>query len=404
MSSTNSNRPELSGACGSAGWCQSGTCCPSHGNAHRAAVAAASQSEERPRRHAPSRGGPGSALDLGGCPTASGHGPRRARGARGPESQWLQQCAESGQLRGRPQKANLKSSWKILQQKKLHFRMYSTSTTTVESGEMKKFQALSQKWWDRNGEFAALHALNDLRVPFIRDTLLMYSEKIHLGYPLHGLRILDVGCGGGLLSEPLGRLGAVVVGIDPVEDNIRTAKLHQSFDPVLKAQVEYTACSLEEMTVKATNMFDAVVASEVVEHVNDLGTFIQCAAQVLKPEGSFFITTINKTFLSYAFAIVAAEHVLRIVPSGTHEWEKFISPEELERFLASSGFTVETINGILFNPLFGSWNWISNCSVNYALHARKGKIEQSDFVSERSNRKDNGSNQSETTSCSTDKL
>ncbi|XP_069743238.1 ubiquinone biosynthesis O-methyltransferase, mitochondrial isoform X3 [Narcine bancroftii] len=283
-------------------------------------------------------------------------------------------------------------------------RMYSTSTTTVESGEMKKFQALSQKWWDRNGEFAALHALNDLRVPFIRDTLLMYSEKIHLGYPLHGLRILDVGCGGGLLSEPLGRLGAVVVGIDPVEDNIRTAKLHQSFDPVLKAQVEYTACSLEEMTVKATNMFDAVVASEVVEHVNDLGTFIQCAAQVLKPEGSFFITTINKTFLSYAFAIVAAEHVLRIVPSGTHEWEKFISPEELERFLASSGFTVETINGILFNPLFGSWNWISNCSVNYALHARKGKIEQSDFVSERSNRKDNGSNQSETTSCSTDKL
>ncbi|XP_069743237.1 ubiquinone biosynthesis O-methyltransferase, mitochondrial isoform X2 [Narcine bancroftii] len=302
------------------------------------------------------------------------------------------------------EKANLKSSWKILQQKKLHFRMYSTSTTTVESGEMKKFQALSQKWWDRNGEFAALHALNDLRVPFIRDTLLMYSEKIHLGYPLHGLRILDVGCGGGLLSEPLGRLGAVVVGIDPVEDNIRTAKLHQSFDPVLKAQVEYTACSLEEMTVKATNMFDAVVASEVVEHVNDLGTFIQCAAQVLKPEGSFFITTINKTFLSYAFAIVAAEHVLRIVPSGTHEWEKFISPEELERFLASSGFTVETINGILFNPLFGSWNWISNCSVNYALHARKGKIEQSDFVSERSNRKDNGSNQSETTSCSTDKL
>ncbi|XP_051880603.1 ubiquinone biosynthesis O-methyltransferase, mitochondrial [Pristis pectinata] len=284
-------------------------------------------------------------------------------------------------------------------------RMYSTSKTTVEPGEMKKFQALSQKWWDRNGEFAALHALNDLRVPFIRDTLLMCSEKTHLGYPLHGFRILDVGCGGGLLSEPLGRLGAVVVGIDPLEDNIRTAKLHQSFDPVLKGQVEYTACTLEEMATEATSMFDAVVASEVVEHINDLGTFIRCAAQVLKPEGSLFITTINKTFLSYAMAIVAAEYVLRIVPSGTHEWEKFISPEELEKFLASSGFTVEAVNGMLFNPLFGSWNWISNYSVNYALHAVKTKVpEQSDFVSERSNGRGNGSHQSESSGCSADKL
>ncbi|XP_072911838.1 ubiquinone biosynthesis O-methyltransferase, mitochondrial isoform X1 [Hemitrygon akajei] len=281
-------------------------------------------------------------------------------------------------------------------------RMYSASKTTVEPGEMKKFQALSQKWWDRNGEFAALHSLNDLRVPFIRDRLLMYSEKTHLGYPLDGFRILDVGCGGGLLCEPLGRLGAAVVGIDPLEENIRTAELHRSFDPVLTRQVEYTACALEEMAMEATGTFDAVVASEVVEHVNDLETFIGCAAQVLKPEGSLFITTINRTFLSYAMAIVAAEHLLRVVPSGTHEWDKFISPEELERFLTSSGFSVEAVSGMLFNPLFGSWTWISNCGVNYALHAVKKK--QSGDVSGRTNGREHGPDQSESSGSPTDKL
>ncbi|XP_067874813.1 ubiquinone biosynthesis O-methyltransferase, mitochondrial [Heterodontus francisci] len=255
-------------------------------------------------------------------------------------------------------------------------RMYSTSKTTVEPREMKKFQALSQKWWDRNGEFAALHALNDLRVPFIRDTLLTYSGKQQLGCPLHGFQILDVGCGGGLLSEPLGRLGAMVAGIDPLEDNIRTAEIHKSFDPVLQDQVQYTACSLEEMAMEATGMFDAVVASEVVEHVSDVETFIRYAAQVLKPGGSLFITTINKTFLSYVLAILAAEKILRIVPNGTHEWERFISPEELERLLVSSGLTVGTINGMLYNPLFGSWSWISNASINYALHAVKNNVEE----------------------------
>ncbi|XP_038655465.1 ubiquinone biosynthesis O-methyltransferase, mitochondrial isoform X2 [Scyliorhinus canicula] len=281
-------------------------------------------------------------------------------------------------------------------------RMYSTSKTTVEPGEVKKFQALSQKWWDGNGEFAALHALNDLRVPFIRDALLTYSEKQQLGCPLHGFRILDVGCGGGLLSEPLGRLGAMVTGIDPLKDNIRTAEMHKSFDPAVQEQVQYTACSLEEMAVEATGMFDAVVASEVVEHVADVETFIRYAAQMLKPGGSLFLTTINKTFLSYVLAIVTAEKILRIVPNGTHEWERFISPDELERLLVSSGFTVETINGMVYNPLFGSWSWSSNVDVNYALHAVKNKIEeQSDFTSETGDRCDNGINQSESSARST---
>ncbi|XP_060676745.1 ubiquinone biosynthesis O-methyltransferase, mitochondrial isoform X2 [Hemiscyllium ocellatum] len=275
-------------------------------------------------------------------------------------------------------------------------RKYSTSKSTVESDELEKFQALSQKWWDRNGEFAALHALNDLRVPFIRDTLLTHSERQQLGRPLCGFRILDVGCGGGLLSEPLGRLGAMVTGIDPLEDNIRLAEVHKSFDPVLKELIQYSACCLEEMAMESPGRFDAVIASEVVEHVGDVETFIGCAAQVLKPGGSLFITTINKTFLSYALAIVAAEKIFRIVPNGTHDWEKFISPNKLETHLISSGFTVETINGMLYNPLFDSWSWIINTSVNYALHAVKKKIEEkSDFMSEGSDRKDNGCDQSE---------
>ncbi|XP_078068754.1 ubiquinone biosynthesis O-methyltransferase, mitochondrial [Mustelus asterias] len=284
-------------------------------------------------------------------------------------------------------------------------RMYSTSKTTVEPDEVKKFQALSQKWWDRNGEFAALHALNDLRVPFIRDALLTYSETQQLGCPLHGFRILDVGCGGGLLSEPLGRLGAMVTGIDPLEDNITTAEMHKSFDPVLQEQVQYTACSLEDMATEATGMFDAVIASEVVEHVGDVEMFIRYAVQMLKPGGSLFITTINKTFLSYVLAIVAAEKILRIVPNGTHEWERFISPDELERLLVFSGFTVETINGMLYNPLFGTWSWISNADVNYALHAVKNKTEeQSDSMPETGDRRDNGFSQSESDAGSTVKL
>ncbi|KAG9342747.1 hypothetical protein JZ751_015609, partial [Albula glossodonta] len=202
----------------------------------------------------------------------------------------------------------------------------SASQSTLDPSEAKKFQLLANKWWDERGEFAALHSMNSLRVPFIRDNLLNVHGGRQLGKPLSSIRILDVGCGGGLLTEPLGRLGADVLGIDPVEDSIRTAELHVSFDPVLQEQVRYRACTLEELSEEEAEGFDAVVASEVVEHLADLDTFALCCHQVLKPGGSLFITTLNKTNLSYALGIVAAERLLRIVPSGTHEWEKFISP------------------------------------------------------------------------------
>ncbi|XP_066466222.1 ubiquinone biosynthesis O-methyltransferase, mitochondrial [Tiliqua scincoides] len=252
---------------------------------------------------------------------------------------------------------------------------YSTSRTTVDPNEMRKFQRLANMWWDERGDFAALHSMNDLRVPFIRDTVLSARNDHQLGSPLFGMKILDVGCGGGLLSEPLGRLGASVTGIDPLEDNVRTAELHTSFDTTLAKRIEYKSCTLEDIVEEASETFDVVVASEVVEHVADVEMFIRCCGEVLKPEGFLFITTINKTQLSYILGIVVAENVLGIVPAGTHDWEKFIAPEELERLLESNGFSVKTVKGMLYNPLFRSWSWTGNTSINYALHAVKSSVQ-----------------------------
>ncbi|XP_053566541.1 ubiquinone biosynthesis O-methyltransferase, mitochondrial [Bombina bombina] len=254
-------------------------------------------------------------------------------------------------------------------------RMYSTSQS-VDPMEMKKFQTWSMKWWDEEGVYSALHAMNDVRVPFIRDILMSKNYNPDAGCPLSGVRLLDVGCGGGLLSEPLGRLGATVTGVDPLEDNIKIASQHKSFDPVLDKMVQYKACSLEELVEAAVGSFDAVVASEVLEHVIDVESFIQSCYEVLKPGGSLFITTINKTKVSYALGIVFAEKIMGIVPEGTHDWEKFIPPEELERLLESNGFVVDTLRGMLFNPLSGNWSWIGDTSINYALHAVKAGAEE----------------------------
>ncbi|XP_041844975.1 ubiquinone biosynthesis O-methyltransferase, mitochondrial isoform X2 [Melanotaenia boesemani] len=264
-------------------------------------------------------------------------------------------------------------------------RARSVSQSTVDPAELRRFQLLANKWWDEQGDFAALHAMNDLRVPFVRDNLLNVHRAHHLGKPLAGLRIMDVGCGGGLLTEPLGRLGANVLGIDPVEDSINIAQLHSSHDPDLTDSVSYRACTLEELSgveegEQGRGMFDAIVASEVVEHLADLETFAFCCNSVLKPGGSLFITTINKTNLSYALAIVVAEQLLRIVPRGTHDWEKFITPEELERLLESNGFSVQSVQGMMYNPMSGAWSWTNSTAINYALHAVKQSDEASDSI------------------------
>ncbi|XP_031222354.1 ubiquinone biosynthesis O-methyltransferase, mitochondrial isoform X2 [Mastomys coucha] len=260
-----------------------------------------------------------------------------------------------------------KSPWK---------RLYSTSQTTIDSKEVKKFQALAHMWWDEYGKFAPLHSMNDLRVPFIRDNLLKTSANHRPGKPLSGMKILDVGCGGGLLTEPLGRLGASVVGIDPVAENIKIAQHHKSFDPVLDVRIQYKVCSLEETAKDNAEVFDAVVASEVLEHVNNLEMFIQCCYQVLKPGGSLFITTINKTQLSYALGIVFSEQIAGIVPKGTHTWEKFVSPEKLESILEPNGLLVEKVAGLVYNPFSGYWHWSESTSLNYAAHAVKSRAQE----------------------------
>ncbi|XP_023061662.1 ubiquinone biosynthesis O-methyltransferase, mitochondrial isoform X3 [Piliocolobus tephrosceles] len=214
------------------------------------------------------------------------------------------------------------------------------------------------------------------RIKSFRDNLLKTIPNHQPGKPLFGMKILDVGCGGGLLTEPLGRLGASVIGIDPVDENIKTAQCHKSFDPVLDKRIEYRVCSLEEIVEETAETFDAVVASEVVEHVIDLETFLQCCCQVLKPSGSLFITTINKTQLSYALGIVFSEQIAGIVPKGTHTWEKFVSPETLESILESNGLSVQTVVGMLYNPFSGYWHWSENTSLNYAAHAVKSGVQE----------------------------
>ncbi|XP_055981191.1 ubiquinone biosynthesis O-methyltransferase, mitochondrial isoform X2 [Sorex fumeus] len=214
------------------------------------------------------------------------------------------------------------------------------------------------------------------RMKNCRDNLLKIVANHQPGIPLSGMKILDVGCGGGLLTEPLGRLGALVTGIDPVDENIKTAERHKIFDPVLDKRVEYRACALEDIVEDSAETFDAVVASEVIEHVTDLETFVQCCYQVLKPGGSLFITTINRTQLSYVLGIVFAEQIAGLVARGTHSWEKFVSPEKLESILESNGLSVQTVAGMLYNPFSGHWHWTQNTSLNYAAHAVKSEDQE----------------------------
>ncbi|XP_052708401.1 ubiquinone biosynthesis O-methyltransferase, mitochondrial-like [Crassostrea angulata] len=245
--------------------------------------------------------------------------------------------------------------------------------STIDEEEREKFQKLSHTWWNETGEFQALHALNALRVPWITNSLVEKQDQpppLHTK-PLLGLQILDAGSGGGILSEPLARLGANMIGVDMVEDNIRVAQTHLEEDPSICGSVKYIQATVEDLVETNEEAFDAVVASEVVEHVSNIDTFLTSCCKIIKPGGSIFLTTINKTALSYTTGVLAAEYLLRLVPIGTHDWEKFISPEDLQFLLDKCGFSTTLIHGMMYNPLTRRWSWISNSSVNYGLHAVK---------------------------------
>ena len=242
-------------------------------------------------------------------------------------------------------------------------------TRTVDPAELAKFEAMAAEWWDPNGKFRPLHLMNPCRLDYITKQIAAeFNRNLAEPMPFKGLRIIDIGCGGGLLSEPLTRLGANVLGADAAEKNIKVAKLHAEQEGL---QIDYRAVTAEALA-DAGERFDVVVNMEVVEHVADPQDYLTECANLLKPGGLHICSTINRNTKSFAMAIIGAEYVMRWLPKGTHEWKKFISPDELFEFIEKAGMQPMDRKGFVFNPI--SWSWkISDrdLSVNYVTAATK---------------------------------
>ncbi|XP_051157549.1 ubiquinone biosynthesis O-methyltransferase, mitochondrial [Leptopilina boulardi] len=247
-----------------------------------------------------------------------------------------------------------------------------TKAPTIDIQDVSRFSQLSEVWWNTSGEMKPLHALNPLRVQFIRDGLANIGhEASDPSKPLEGISMIEIGCGGGILSEPLARIGADITGIDPSGELIQCAKKHASLDPSLSKRLNYIQTSIEELTRSNTKTYDALVASEVLEHVADKETFLKYCTDLLKPGGSIFLTTMNKTLPSWLGGIIAAEYILKMVPIGTHDWNKFISPSETRRLLEKYNCRTKLIHGLMYNPFKNEWHWSSLTPINYAIHAIK---------------------------------
>ena len=239
--------------------------------------------------------------------------------------------------------------------------------TTVNQEEIQKFSKLADQWWDANGKFKPLHTFNPIRIKYIIDKcsshfkLNKQENKI-----LSKLKILDIGCGGGLVCEPLTRLGAQVTGIDASYKNIEVAKIHAKKSNL---KIKYLNASPEKN--KINEKFDVILNLEVVEHVDNLDLFLKSSSELLKKNGIMFIATINRTFESYIKAIIGAEYVLRWLPIGTHDWQKFLKPEEIEKKFKQLNLDRTDLNGLKFNILSNNWSLSSDCSVNYIIVAKK---------------------------------
>lgn len=253
-----------------------------------------------------------------------------------------------------------------------HVRLFSTALKTVDSQEIKQFQSYTSEWWDQFGPTKPLHSMNKLRIPLIRDGLIntgiVKKENINSPQPLKNVSILDIGCGGGILTEPLARLGSCVTGVDANPDVIEIAKCHSKQQNL---NIAYEVGSIEELASKNQEKYDAVVASEIIEHVTEKNGFVKACVQCLKPSGSLFITTMSKTTIANIFGIQLAEYVFRIVPTGTHQIEKFIKPHELQRIIEDNGCKTELVHGMFYNIFTNTWHWCSDTSINYGLHATK---------------------------------
>ena len=239
--------------------------------------------------------------------------------------------------------------------------------TTINKEEIQKFSKIADEWWDANGKFKPLHVFNPVRLQYIKEKCIShFNLKQNSNKPLSSLQILDIGCGGGLISEPMCRMGANVTGIDASSKNISVAKLHAKKNNL---KIEYINSSPEKNDIK--KKFDVILNLEIVEHVDNLKLFLESSSQMLNKNGIMFIATINRTFESYIKAIVGAEYILRWLPIGTHEWNKFLKPKEIEQILNNLNFSMLSKDGFKYNLITQEWKKTSDCSVNYILIAKK---------------------------------
>ena len=240
-------------------------------------------------------------------------------------------------------------------------------STTINKEEIQKFSDLAEEWWDVNGKFKPLHMFNPVRIEYIIENIKKHF-KISQNGPgfLEGLNILDIGCGGGLISEPMARLGANVTGIDASKKNINIAQIHSKRSGL---KINYITASPENLSNK--EKFDIILNLEIVEHVDNVNLYIKSCSQLLKKNGLMFTATLNRSFISYVKAIIGAEYILRWLPIGTHDWNKFIKPEELENFLSQEEFSTKDIKGLKFNPFLKKWKRSNDLSVNYIITSFK---------------------------------
>ena len=240
--------------------------------------------------------------------------------------------------------------------------------STIDESEVERFSRLAAEWWNPNGKFRPLHKFNPVRLAYIRDQVASkFGRDPRAPRPFEGLRILDIGCGGGLLCEPMARLGSEVVGVDPSETNIEVAKLHAAQSRV---EVDYRAATAEELA-DAGERFDVVLNMEVVEHVADVDLFVARCAEMVKPGGIMFVATINRTLKAMGLAIIGAEYLLRWLPKGTHQYDRLVRPQELEKALADAGMAIADRTGVTYNPLADRWQRSRDMDVNYMLLAEK---------------------------------
>ena len=231
---------------------------------------------------------------------------------------------------------------------------------TIKKKEIEKFSKIAEEWWDPEGKFKPLHKFNPIRITYIKNSIINNLQHKHKKKTLDKVKILDIGCGGGLLSEPMKRLGADVVGIDASDKNIQVAKLHAKKNNL---DIKYLCASPE--TFKTKTKFDVILNMEIIEHVEDVNFFLKSCSKLLKKNGIMLVATLNKTLKSYLFAIVGAEYILRWLPIGTHEWEKFIKPDDLIRVLEKYNFNLKAIDGMKFNIIKNEWDISADTSINY---------------------------------------